>query len=54
MTGSHEVRGSIPLGSTNTCNKLVHPFGIPFFILLLIVAQAIKSPESVWTIKIAR
>ena len=22
MTGSHEVRGSIPLGSTNTFNKL--------------------------------
>ena len=22
MTGSHEVRGSIPLGSTNICNKL--------------------------------
>ena len=30
MTGSHEVRGSIPLGSTNTCNSLGPPFGGPY------------------------
>ena len=33
MTGSHEVRGSIPLGSTNNCNKLGHPLRMPFFLL---------------------
>ena len=27
MTGSHEVRGSIPLGSTNNCNDLGRQFG---------------------------
>jgi hypothetical protein len=31
MTGSHEVRGSIPLGSTKICNKLGHPWWMPFF-----------------------
>ena len=30
MTGSHEVRGSIPLGSTNIFNKLGHPQWMPF------------------------
>ena len=29
MTGSHEVRGSIPLGSTNTLNNLKPPIGGP-------------------------
>ena len=29
MTGSHEVRGSIPLGSTNIFNNLGHPSGCP-------------------------
>jgi hypothetical protein len=33
MTGSHEVRGSIPLGSTNTCNKLGHPLWMPYVVL---------------------
>ncbi len=30
MTGSHEVRGSIPLGSTNICNNLGHTILCPF------------------------
>jgi hypothetical protein len=29
MTGSHEVRGSIPLGSTNKINSLGPPFWWP-------------------------
>ncbi len=29
MTGSHEVRGSIPLGSTNNVNSLGPPSGGP-------------------------
>ena len=29
MTGSHEVRGSIPLGSTNTSNSKGPPIGGP-------------------------
>jgi hypothetical protein len=33
MTGSHEVRGSIPLGSTNIRNKLGHPARVPFVVL---------------------
>ena len=33
MTGSHEVRGSIPLGSTNTCNTLGPPIEWPFTVL---------------------
>ena len=32
MTGSHEVRGSIPLGSTNNFNNLGHPPWMPLFI----------------------
>ena len=30
MTGSHEVRGSIPLGSTNSMNSLGPPLTWPF------------------------
>ena len=33
MTGSHEVRGSIPLGSTNIRNDLGHPLWMPFVVL---------------------
>ena len=29
MTGSHEVRGSIPLGSTNICNDFGPPLRWP-------------------------
>ncbi len=32
MTGSHEVRGSIPLGSTNTRNKFPHSVRILFIL----------------------
>ena len=32
MTGSHEVRGSIPLGSTNSINDLGHPLRVPFVV----------------------
>jgi hypothetical protein len=34
MTGSHEVRGSIPLGSTNTVKK-GHPYRMPFIFCAL-------------------
>jgi hypothetical protein len=33
MTGSHEVRGSIPLGSTNVINNLGRPLRTPFIVL---------------------
>ena len=33
MTGSHEVRGSIPLGSTNICNNLGPRVEWPFVVL---------------------
>ena len=35
MTGSHEVRGSIPLGSTNTCKSLVNTMSAAHIHLLL-------------------
>jgi hypothetical protein len=40
ITGSHEVRGSIPLGSTNIRNKLGVLFGVPLFFVPLILAPA--------------
>src|SRR4026209_2276766 len=43
MTGSHEVRGSIPLGSTNSINKLGHPLWMPFSYCVPIVCQGFKS-----------
>ena len=33
MTGSHEVRGSIPLGSTNSINSLGPPLRVALLIL---------------------
>jgi len=33
MTGNHEVRDSIPLGSTNNINKLGHPTRMPLVVL---------------------
>ncbi len=39
MTGSHEVRGSIPLGSTNPIKHLGHPLRMPFFVLCSSVCQ---------------
>ena len=33
MTGSHEVRGSIPLGSTNSIDALGPPLTWPFVVL---------------------
>jgi hypothetical protein len=33
MTGSHEVRGSIPLGSTNNLNKLGAANELPLVVL---------------------
>ena len=38
MTGSHEVRGSIPLGSTNIYNDLGPPIRCPFSFIDLLTA----------------
>ena len=43
MTGSHEVRGSIPLGSTNTFNKLGHPLRMPFVFVQLLPPALMRS-----------
>jgi hypothetical protein len=43
MTGSHEVRGSIPLGSTNNFNNLGHPSRMPFVHLCALVCQLSKE-----------
>ncbi len=36
MTGSHEVRGSIPLGSTNNINNSGHPLRMPKLFCVLV------------------
>src|SRR6266545_5561754 len=42
MTGSHEVRGSIPLGSTNSINNLGHPSRMPFLVLCAYSVPTLK------------
>ena len=44
MTGSHEVRGSIPLGSTNSFNNLGHPFRMPFVVLCAYSVPTLDKP----------
>ena len=46
MTGSHEVRGSIPLGSTNHFYILLHTF---HFESAILVDRKTKSLESMTT-----
>ena len=43
MTGSHEVRGSIPLGSTNDINKLGPPLSVALLILYIRNLSAIHE-----------
>ena len=46
MTGSHEVRGSIPLGSTNPIKHLgIHC--VPFLILCAYSVPPFKNPFNV-------
>ena len=42
MTGSHEVRGSIPLGSTNSINSLGPRWKWPFAILCAYSVPTLK------------
>jgi hypothetical protein len=49
MTGSHEVRGSIPLGSTSICNDLASTSHCPNVLVIMSdtdiwFAKAIASP----------
>src|SRR6266480_6010687 len=44
MTGSHEVRGSIPLGSTNFRNKLRASIAGVLYLLCLSCANGWNSP----------
>ena len=46
MTGSHEVRGSIPLGSTNTIKSQGIHRGCPLSFVRLLVCQGRKSMGS--------
>ncbi len=43
MTGSHEVRGSIPLGSTNLINNLGRPSRTPFVVLCSYRVQTLET-----------
>ena len=45
MTGSHEVRGSIPLGSTNNFDSLGPPIEWPFAVLC---AYGVPTSVSGW------
>ncbi len=64
MTGSHEVRGSIPLDSTNKINSLrgvrLHPFSIPTqfptktYGLLVFGREEIKREERNWKFQISK
>jgi hypothetical protein len=47
MTGSHEVRGSIPLGSTNNINNSGHPLRMPFVVLYAYSVPMFENLSSV-------
>jgi hypothetical protein len=44
MNGIHEVRGSIPLGSTNLANALGVRYGRPLFVRVAVTSARNRSP----------